>query len=249
MNQLVCVFSWFNCYEPYANTTATGTTSTNALQYTGRENDGTGLYYNRARYYSSVYGRFVSEDPLHELGGSSAYDYAVENPIDFYDPLGIYPLGYYLPSISPGVASFALGWADSVSFGIGRYLRHEYESNAGDYNECSGAYLAGEVSSFLTGVAGTGRLGYAALSADIPYIEGITGESAVAARNSYKLWFRLGTFPNYKMYSYAEMFEKYGTDAAVIQAAGRTDMGWNIAGAIAAPGVGAGVNLSACGCK
>jgi hypothetical protein len=33
------------------------------LQYTGRENDGTGLYYYRARYYSPALQRFISIDP------------------------------------------------------------------------------------------------------------------------------------------------------------------------------------------
>ena len=39
-------------YEPFGATTATGTASTNPFQYTGRENDATGLYNYRARYYS-----------------------------------------------------------------------------------------------------------------------------------------------------------------------------------------------------
>ena len=37
---------------------------TNPFQYTGRENDATGLYYYRARYYSPTLRRFISEDPL-----------------------------------------------------------------------------------------------------------------------------------------------------------------------------------------
>ena len=32
-------------YEPFGNTTPLGASSTNSFQYTGRENDGTGLYY------------------------------------------------------------------------------------------------------------------------------------------------------------------------------------------------------------
>jgi YD repeat-containing protein len=36
-------------YEPFGNTTASGQGSSSAYQYTGRENDGTGLYYYRAR--------------------------------------------------------------------------------------------------------------------------------------------------------------------------------------------------------
>ena len=76
-------------YEPYGNTTASGASSTNALQYTGRENDGTGLYYNRARYYSPGYGRFVSEDPIGYLGGINAYTYSLGNPITYSDQTGL----------------------------------------------------------------------------------------------------------------------------------------------------------------
>jgi len=50
-------------YDPFGNTTVTGT-STNPFQYTGRENDGTGLYYYRARYYGPGLQRFISNDPL-----------------------------------------------------------------------------------------------------------------------------------------------------------------------------------------
>lgn len=49
-------------YEAFGKTTVTGT-SANPFQYTGRENDGTGLYYYRARYYSPTLQRFISQDP------------------------------------------------------------------------------------------------------------------------------------------------------------------------------------------
>jgi RHS repeat-associated protein len=51
-------------YGPFGETTATGAASPNPFQYTGRENDATGLYYYRARYYSPTLRRFISEDPL-----------------------------------------------------------------------------------------------------------------------------------------------------------------------------------------
>jgi RHS repeat-associated protein len=50
-------------YEAFGKTTITGTSS-NPFQYTGRENDGTGLYYYRARYHNPSYERFISEDPI-----------------------------------------------------------------------------------------------------------------------------------------------------------------------------------------
>lgn len=58
-------------YEPFGAATATGQTNTNSYQYTGRENDGTGLDYYRARYYSPSRQRFISEDPIGFAGGDT----------------------------------------------------------------------------------------------------------------------------------------------------------------------------------
>ena len=51
-------------YDSFGRQTTSTYTLTNPLHYTGREFDSeTGLYYYRARYYDSVTGRFLSEDP------------------------------------------------------------------------------------------------------------------------------------------------------------------------------------------
>jgi RHS repeat-associated protein len=79
-------------YEPFGNATTTGATSTNPYQFTGRENDGTGLYFNRARYYSPMFGRFISADPDGFFGGSAnLYQYGRGDPIGLVDPTGTYP--------------------------------------------------------------------------------------------------------------------------------------------------------------
>jgi RHS repeat-associated protein len=76
-------------YSPYGNTAQTGTATT-PYNFTGRENDnGTGLYYYRARYYSPQLGRFVSEDPVGLVGGTNFYAYVQGNPISYRDPLGL----------------------------------------------------------------------------------------------------------------------------------------------------------------
>jgi uncharacterized protein RhaS with RHS repeats len=49
-------------YDRFGATTTSGAASANAAQYTGRENDGTGLYFYRARYYGPALGRFIGED-------------------------------------------------------------------------------------------------------------------------------------------------------------------------------------------
>jgi RHS repeat-associated protein len=77
-------------YDPFGGTTNSGVGSKNSYEFVGRENDITGLYYYRARYYHSTLGRFVSEDPI-ELGGGSVnfYSYVGNNPTYFLDPLGL----------------------------------------------------------------------------------------------------------------------------------------------------------------
>ncbi len=105
-------------YEPYGNTTVSGASSTNALQYTGRENDGDGLYYYRARYYSPAYGRFISEDPIGFAGGVNKYVYVSDDPINWIDSFGLfqfqYSAGYHLPTQDAGVAE-GQQWSSHIS--------------------------------------------------------------------------------------------------------------------------------------
>ena len=75
-------------YDPYGNTRADAVIN-NSFQYTGRENDGTGLYYYRARYYSPATHRFISEDPIGLAGGINGYGYVGGNPVSRIDPLGL----------------------------------------------------------------------------------------------------------------------------------------------------------------
>lgn len=76
-------------YDPFGNTTVSGEISDNPFQYTGRENDGTGLYYYRFRYYSPEFQRFISEDPIRFGGGINFFAYVKNNPIMSIDPFGL----------------------------------------------------------------------------------------------------------------------------------------------------------------
>ena len=58
--------------------------STNPKTYTGREDDGTGIMYYRARYYDPELEGFISDDPL-----GDAQRYVKGNPVSFTDPLGL----------------------------------------------------------------------------------------------------------------------------------------------------------------
>ena len=60
-------------------------------QFTGRESDGTGLYFYRARYYDPAIGRFISEDPIGFDGGDvNLYAYVANDPVNLIDPSGLH---------------------------------------------------------------------------------------------------------------------------------------------------------------
>ena len=95
-------------YDPYGATAASGEANGNAVQYAGRENDGTGLYYYRARYYHPGFMRFASSDPIGFAGGVNTYAYVAGNPVSLADPFGLW-------SVQLGAFS---GWGVSVNFGV-----------------------------------------------------------------------------------------------------------------------------------
>ena len=75
-------------YSPFGSMSITGIT-TSSYGYTGRETDGLGIDYYRARYYNPTTGRFLSEDPIGFAGGINKYAYVGGDPIDFFDPFGL----------------------------------------------------------------------------------------------------------------------------------------------------------------
>ncbi|MEQ5209033.1 RHS repeat-associated core domain-containing protein, partial [Proteus sp. fly-1067] len=52
------------------------------------EDNETGLYYNRFRYYDKDSGQYISPDPIGLLGGFNPYGY-VHNPVGYIEPLGL----------------------------------------------------------------------------------------------------------------------------------------------------------------
>ncbi|MGJ0626418.1 RHS repeat domain-containing protein, partial [Xenorhabdus bovienii] len=59
------------------------------LRFMGQyEDEESGLYYNRFRYYSPETGQYISPDPIGLAGGLNPYGY-VHNPTNFIDPFGL----------------------------------------------------------------------------------------------------------------------------------------------------------------
>ena len=96
-------------YEPFGNTSSSGSSSSNAFQYTGRENDGAGLYFYRARYYNPALQRFISQDPIGFSGGdTNLYAYGANSPTNLVDPSGKQALeGTLAPEL---IAAGPWGW-------------------------------------------------------------------------------------------------------------------------------------------
>ena len=75
-------------YSVYGESAKSGTAPLGSSGYAGREDDGTGLAFYRARFYDPTLKRFVSEDPIRLDGGINAYMYVGGDPAKLIDPNG-----------------------------------------------------------------------------------------------------------------------------------------------------------------
>ncbi len=77
-------------YDPYGRVTKVSGTVDSDFLYTGHYNHlPSGLAIAPYREYSAELGRWLSRDPIGEAGGINLYGYVSNNPINFWDPLGL----------------------------------------------------------------------------------------------------------------------------------------------------------------
>lgn len=148
-------------YDPFGNTSVTGISNANEFQYTGRENEGNGLYFYRARYYLPLLGRFINEDPLGFRGGINFYEYVASDPIDFLDPLGLNWVDDWLKHAS----DLASGAGDTLTFGGTRKIR-EWMGTESVVDHCSWWYIGGQASGIALSIAIGGGAGAEAAEAN-----------------------------------------------------------------------------------
>jgi RHS repeat-associated protein len=114
----------FYQYDAWGNPLDSAEHPLNRFRYTGQEEDDTGLYYLRARYYGPRLGRFGSRDPV--MGSECdprtlhRYSYCKADPGNRVDPAGLQELtGLLWASVIIGVLTaltatvylYAHGWA------------------------------------------------------------------------------------------------------------------------------------------
>lgn len=225
-------------YEPFGYATQTGQANSSSYKFTGREDDGSGLDYYRARYYHPRLQRFIAEDPL-DFGGRDVnlYGYVGDNPIMYSDPYGLFGLGD-LPLLPPGAVNFSAGLGDALLLGFGDDFRALLGINVG-IDQCDDYYQYGSWASFGAGGA---RLAYAGIAKGYSLVAS-SGAAASSFRTHLGDIFRLGAGRSWRQPNLA----KYSTDDELRAAAGRTNPYVNAYGAGVAI-VGA-VNGSGCGCS
>ena len=103
-------------YDPFGTVANSAGVTPNPFKYVGRYgvmDEGNGLAYIRARYYSPVLGRFVTKDPVTGTDGDSQslnrYIYALNNPLTLIDASG-----YSARSVMWGIGQIAAGIGGTV---------------------------------------------------------------------------------------------------------------------------------------
>ena len=90
-------------YDPFGNLLASQEAFENPFRYVGGfgvMDERNGLSFMRSRYYEGETGRFINKDPIGIRGGLNCYEYAMSNPINCIDPLGLTPKGRWSVNVT-----------------------------------------------------------------------------------------------------------------------------------------------------
>jgi RHS repeat-associated protein len=151
-------------YAGYGNPTESNLSFGDRYKYTGREYDrDTGFQYNRARYYDTKTGRWISQDPLSFAAGDpDLYRYVGNSPTNATDPSGLVapalahkgqdwkPLITYLDAAGQGVADGLAMFGNAATFhqipALNGHVNQVIADNGGSYQVANvsmhvGAYL------------------------------------------------------------------------------------------------------------
>jgi RHS repeat-associated protein len=155
-------------YEPFGNTSVSGSSS-NPYQFTSRENDSTGLYFFRARYYSPALQRFIGEDRLVSHVSQNLYAYAENDPAVLGDPLGLSTVHINIVRTYQNNVAITDTLTVSVDGGPIQFQGYSLEPSG----ELPGSSQPIEVGMYTASVYQSPRLGYPDLLLQVPGRTGI----------------------------------------------------------------------------
>jgi RHS repeat-associated protein len=146
-------------YEAFGFVSQTGAANTNSYKYTGREDDGSGLfYYNRARYCQPRLHRFITEDLIGLVGGdANLYAYVRGNPMKYRDPYGLFELAM----VPQEVVDASAGIGDALSLGLTDLVLDALDINT-VVDKCSDAHRTAKYTGYGLSASGLALRGAAA---------------------------------------------------------------------------------------
>ncbi len=112
---------------------------------------GTGLVDFGYRFYVADTGRWLNRDPIGVEGGINLYTYVLNDPINFYDPYGLFGVVDF-PTIPQPIVDMTAGFGDTLSFGFTDWVRDQIDTNSA-VDKCSDAYSGGEYAGYSWGAA------------------------------------------------------------------------------------------------
>ncbi len=148
-------------YDPYGKRTKLSGDLDCDFGFTGHYyHASSGLNLTLYRAYDPELGRWLSADPMGEEGGMNLYAYCYGNPLNLYDPNGMWPewapgsdsysWGEYFGDVGDVYAGEAKGAAENLSFGL---YKPCYENDMQSAGGVIGDYAA-TAATLATGVGG-----------------------------------------------------------------------------------------------
>ena len=117
---------WDAVYNPFGGVNSITGSATNNLRFPGQYflmEDG--LHYNWYRHYDPTTGRYAQPDPAGLLYGPGIYSYVNGNPLDSYDPYGLW-------TVQMGI-SFSYTFGNGFTIGGTIGVAYDGEGNFGGY--------------------------------------------------------------------------------------------------------------------
>lgn len=144
---------------------STGSTDNDRLANTKERDASTGLDNHGFRYYDAALGRYIQRDPLGYADGLNPYAYVHNDPINRFDPLGLWDFwNNPIWDAVEVVSDFSAGVGDKLTGGLTQKVRQAMGTDD-CVNKNSGAYRSGEVTGVVLDVGITvGTLGQSAVA-------------------------------------------------------------------------------------